>query len=73
MENYLGHFRFTTPGDAISDDATSGHFRWGNLLLFPVTSGDVISVDVIIHHTIHHKYDLSCAHILRTSSERYGH
>ena len=27
-EDYLGYFRFSTSGDAISGDATSGYFRW---------------------------------------------
>jgi hypothetical protein len=34
-----------------------------------VISGDTTSGDVTIHHTIHHKYDLSCAHILLTTKK----
>jgi hypothetical protein len=37
-EDYLGDFRFTTSGDAISGDATSGHFRSVSVMQLPVTS-----------------------------------
>ena len=58
-EYYLGYFRFTTSGDAISGDTISGDVISGDVI-----SGDVASGDVTAPLLLLHKCDLDGASTL---------